>query len=92
METSCAASALTPREATEFDSRLANLDGCLVSLSPARAAGIAVRDTLGCLDSWMKDLGCAFVIVRPDHYVYATATSAADALRHLDSMCAELAL
>lgn len=87
-----AASALSPREATEFDSRLANLDGCLVSLSPARAAGIAVRDTLGCLDSWMKDLGCVFVIVRPDHYVYATATSAADALRHLDSMCAELAL
>lgn len=85
-----AATALKPQEAADFDSRLAKLDGCLVSLSPGETAGICVRDTMGCLDSWMNEIGCAFAIVRPDHYVYATATSAAGALRHLDALCAEL--
>lgn len=82
--------ALRPQDAAELDKRLAQLDGCLVSLTAERAVGICVRDTSGCLDSWMREIGCTFVIVRPDHYVYATATSAADALRHLDSLSAEL--
>jgi 3-(3-hydroxy-phenyl)propionate hydroxylase len=84
------ATALTPQEAAEFDSGLVELDGCLVSLSPEGNMGICVRDTSGCLDTWMREIGCTFVIVRPDHYVYATATSAASALGQLDSLYAEL--
>lgn len=85
-----AAPALQPQEAEAFDHRLAKLDGCLVCLSREATAGNCVRDTSGALESWMHELGCSFVIVRPDHYIYATATSAADALRQLDSLSAEL--
>ncbi|HKQ84822.1 MAG TPA: bifunctional 3-(3-hydroxy-phenyl)propionate/3-hydroxycinnamic acid hydroxylase [Steroidobacteraceae bacterium] len=87
-----AATTLRPQEAAAFGKRLAMLDGCLVALSPAAGGDVCVRDTSGCLESWMSDLGCSFVIVRPDHYVYATATSVTDALCQLDSMCGELQL
>lgn len=82
--------ALNALEAAQFDDRLAKLDGCLVSLNAEPAAGIRVRETAECLGSWMREVGCSFVIVRPDHYVYATARSAVDALRQLDSMSVEL--
>ena len=85
-----ASTAPLPQETEEFDKRLAPLDGCIVSLNPADGTGLCVRDTSGCLDAWMSELGCTFVFVRPDHYVYATARSAAEALRHLDSLCTEL--
>lgn len=85
-----AARALTPKQVAEFDSLLAHLDGCLVSLSNEGSGDICVRDASGVIDSWMKEFGCEFALVRPDHYVYATAASATDALRCLYSMAAEL--
>ena len=80
---------IQPQDAAAFELRLAKLDGCLVSLN-LEGPGINVRDTSGCLESWMQEIGCEFVIVRPDHYVSATATSVAQALRHLDALSAEL--
>lgn len=84
------AAPLTAQEAAAFEALLAKLDGCLVSLAPEATAGIRVREESGCLGSWMKELGCCVVIVRPDHYVYATATTAVEALRQLDALCAQL--
>jgi 3-(3-hydroxy-phenyl)propionate hydroxylase len=82
--------ALQKQEAAEFESHLAQVDGCLVSLNSNATAGIHASETSECISSWMKELGCSFAIVRPDHYVYATAATAADALRHIGALCAEL--
>jgi len=40
--------------------------------------------------AWMQELDRTFVIVRPDHYVYATAATARHAIHHLDSFAAAL--
>lgn len=58
---------------------------------PANAAGLAVielgaaatRETEGVAAAWMQRHACHAAVVRPDHYVYGTAASAADLERLL---------
>jgi 3-(3-hydroxy-phenyl)propionate hydroxylase len=84
---------LTEQDAKGLDDRLAPLDGCLVSVGqsqPPAAHAIEVIETAGTLGAWMKERGHSFAVVRPDHYVYGTAATVPDVLRHLDSLSAAL--
>jgi 3-(3-hydroxy-phenyl)propionate hydroxylase len=86
-------SRLTEQEAGEIEQRLSSSEGCLVSVGcqqPVVARAIEVTEVAGCLGAWMQALDRTFVIVRPDHYVYATAGTAGQAIRHLDSFTAAL--
>jgi hypothetical protein len=79
---------VTESEACEFERRLAPHEGCLVSIGinqPGGVKAIEVRETEGCLGRWLHELDRTFAIVRPDHYVYATAPTASEALNHLDA-------
>jgi hypothetical protein len=50
----------------------------------------AVEDE-GVLGSWLRGLGRPIVVARPDHYVYGTAASAADAAELLTGLRDRLA-
>jgi 3-(3-hydroxy-phenyl)propionate hydroxylase len=88
-----ATAVMEEREAAEIDHLLQQSDGCLVSLvpgQPSSARAIEVSETAGCLGSWMNELRQSYAIVRPDHYVYATAATASEALQHLKSITMNL--
>jgi 3-(3-hydroxy-phenyl)propionate hydroxylase len=73
---------------------LAPLGGTLVVLdSPGEREEVvvdAVEDE-GVLGSWLRGLGRPIVVARPDHYVYGTAASAADAAELLTGLRDRLA-
>lgn len=45
-----------------------------------------LRDSDGVAGGWFRRHGCQAAIVRPDHYVYATATNAQQLRGHLDAL------
>ncbi|HKT72677.1 MAG TPA: bifunctional 3-(3-hydroxy-phenyl)propionate/3-hydroxycinnamic acid hydroxylase [Steroidobacteraceae bacterium] len=74
-------------ELAEFERRLRPFEGCFVAFAPVGAGlrvDVAVEEAEGGLVEWLKSLNATYAIVRPDHYVYATATAASEALLYLD--------
>lgn len=85
--------AVEAAEIAEFQHRLNALEGCFVALSGSSGSSghIAAEEVEGCcLVEWMRSLGAAYAIVRPDHYVYATATNSAEALLQLDALSRQI--
>jgi 3-(3-hydroxy-phenyl)propionate hydroxylase len=62
----------------------AALDACIVAVDE-------LSDSEGLLWWWFVERGCAAAIVRPDHYVYGVATSAAELDAQLRSLTRALA-
>jgi 3-(3-hydroxy-phenyl)propionate hydroxylase len=85
---------LSPAERAALLEALAPLDGVLVELgrTGARQPGAvqAVEDE-GVVRSWLGTVGRRIAVARPDHYVYGTASSAAEAVRLLAGLRDRLA-
>jgi 3-(3-hydroxy-phenyl)propionate hydroxylase len=74
---------LTPAERIAILEALMPLGGVLVQLDDANSQDGSVvnaTDDDGVMSSWIHAAGCRIAIARPDHYVYGTASSAAEAL------------
>lgn len=93
--------ALSPDDAGAFQAMLAPLQGSLLRLAAGPTAtaaeaaekpGLPIAEEQSLLDDWLRSLDASFAIVRPDHQVFATAGSAADARRHLAALAAATGL
>lgn len=73
---------LSPEDRQMLLAGLRPLHGVLVAL------GDEVRelDDERVLSSWLLDAGTPFAVVRPDHYLYATATTAHEALERIGEL------
>ncbi|MFI6367708.1 bifunctional 3-(3-hydroxy-phenyl)propionate/3-hydroxycinnamic acid hydroxylase [Nocardia sp. NPDC050630] len=73
---------------------LTRLDGQVLRIHPAGSAlpddPRAFVEIDNVLTSWLAELGSAVAIVRPDHYVYATASTAEEARTLVDRLVADL--
>ena len=81
-------------EVAEFERLLQPLEGCFVAVAAGGGRAqthITCEEVAGCLVEWMRGLGARFAIVRPDHYVYATAATASEALLYLDTLTRQIA-
>ena len=87
-------SAPNPADLSDFERRLRPLEGCFVVLAQHDTnvqVDVAGAEAEGCLVAWLKSLGVTYAIVRPDHYVYATAATASQALLYLDEFARQMA-
>ncbi len=67
------------------------LDAALLHITPAPVAG-AVLDVDFEYNAWFDRVGVSVVVIRPDHYVYATATDALGLSAALDDLADHLQL
>ena len=84
----------SPGERAALVAALAPLGGVLVELGRAGARGPGVVEAVegeGVVRSWLDTVGRRIAIARPDHYVYGTATSAAEAVALLHGLRDRLA-
>jgi 3-(3-hydroxy-phenyl)propionate hydroxylase len=80
---------LSPGERAEILDALMPLGGVLVQLGEAglrEGQLVNAIDDEDVMSSWLRGAGQRIVIARPDHYVYGTASSAADAAGLLQSL------
>ena len=77
-----------------MNQQIGDLEGCMVCLNTVEpnymTRAYDVSEEEGCLREWMTSVQARFVIVRPDHYVYATASSAEGALLSLQCLATDL--
>ena len=85
---------LSRQESAALNQQIGDLEGCMVCLNKVKPNSMTraydVSDEEGCLREWMTSVHARFVIVRPDHYVYATASSAEGALLSLQCLATDL--
>lgn len=79
--------ALGRGDAAALEAALAPLQGVLLRLdgevhAPDAGPGLRITEEATLMVDWLRGLGAAFAVVRPDHQVYGTAADAAGA-RHL---------
>jgi 3-(3-hydroxy-phenyl)propionate hydroxylase len=80
---------LLPGERAALLEALAPLGGVLVHLGDAGSSGnglVEAIDDEGVLSSWLRASGQRIAIARPDHYLYGTASSPAEAVGLLDRL------
>jgi 2-polyprenyl-6-methoxyphenol hydroxylase-like FAD-dependent oxidoreductase len=76
---------------TEQRTALGRLSAHLVTIGPV-GSGAEIIDVEATYLSWFERLGVEFAIVRPDFYVFATATEPQELRGHVDTALAELHL
>lgn len=78
---------LTDEERAALHNALSPMGGVLVEIGPSNASteatAMAIEDQ-PILSRWLIELNRQFVIVRPDHYVFATAASSVEAITLLN--------
>jgi hypothetical protein len=84
-----------PADAASALVRLGAHDGaCVARIVDGRSATSGSNDVVdvdGTYEEWFESIGCAWVLVRPDAYVFGTAGDAAGAARLLADAAARLA-
>ena len=88
--------ACTPEERHLLSAELQSLGGIALELSeePSGASApqwIHALEDEPVMGPWLDRIGRSFAIVRPDHYVYATASTASEALEQLKRLRTSLA-
>jgi 3-(3-hydroxy-phenyl)propionate hydroxylase len=63
---------------TPLASRIAGLGGRVLTIAASGSAADALTETEGVVTDWLSRHAAIAAIVRPDHYVFATAATMAD--------------
>lgn len=74
----------------EIAARWREIDGQEIVLSPSGTGAATADDELGTLAKWLDHLRAQWVIVRPDRYIYATASDPAALARHIGQLWSQL--
>jgi 3-(3-hydroxy-phenyl)propionate hydroxylase len=76
----------------QVEELLQPLNGCLIRLRAAASpgAGLTIVEEHTILKDWLKSIGGRIAIVRPDHYVYATAETIEEAIELIGDLHRQL--